>query len=167
METCNEVCPQINCLAARVNVVGTSRWQKGMKINGSKKGCMVTVSDVQQSDVATVASESLDDLGHGQPHNALNTHVVLSGEANVPLLERPDGLSIKERFPLVAEKAAWKKEFDSKLSQVLGNEMRKKRWIHSKKLCIFTVCVNLVAMRGRKSPKDQATETDRQAESVE
>lgn len=48
-----------------------------------------------------------------------------------------------------------KKNLDSELSPVLGNELQKKlskkSWILLEKLCILTVCVNFVAVEGRKT----------------
>lgn len=67
---------------------------------------------------------------HGQAQILMNTHVVLSGDAIKPPIEKENGPRIKDRFSPTVNNAA-----DSELSQVLVNELRKKS--REEKLDIF------------------------------
>lgn len=84
---------------------------------------MSAVPDIQQHNVAAAAGKSPDDHDQGQPHSAMNTHVILSGETSMPPVQRPDGSRINDRFPPATDKAAWGK---TQLSQMFRNELQKK-----------------------------------------
>lgn len=107
---------------------------RSLGYGGSSTSAAIHVQ--QRSVVAAAAGETLDHYGQGQTGNAMNTHVVLSGEANRPSHERPDWLRIKVGFPPATGKVAWEKNTiaNSRLcwKTNCGKTLSKRNWISSK-----------------------------------
>lgn len=107
----------------------------------------------KQRSVAAAVGQSSNGHGQGQPHSAMNNHGVLSREATVPPFERPNGSELRSDSFLPPTRRH-EKETANCLKCLESNcerKLSKKIWIHSQKAYTLTPCVNLVAMRERKS----------------